>query len=250
MKTAATLLLLCACAAPAAPAMAAEPAADSERLRIVEPFIELHTGPGRGYPVFHVAARHEWIVVELRHTDWYRVRTENGRVGWVPRAALEATVTEAGGSKSFRDVLVDDYLKRRVELGAAWGRFKTEPLLKVWGAYRWADAISLEASLGQVQGSFSGTDFWHLSLNLEPWSDQRLSPALGVGLGKFRNIPNSSLVDATTSNAQLAVASIGLRYYLSERFVGRVDYGLYTAFVADNRNVEYKAVSLGLSFFF
>ncbi|MFY9511134.1 MAG: hypothetical protein WAQ05_09195 [Rubrivivax sp.] len=248
MRTAATLtLLLCALAAPA---LAADPAPDSERLRVVEPYIELHTGPGRGFPVFHVAARHEWIVIELRHTDWFKVRTENGRVGWVPRAQLERTVTEAGGSKSFRDVLVDDYLKRRVEMGAAWGRFKGEPLLKVWAAYRWADAISLEASAGQVQGVFSGSDLWHVNLSIEPWSDQRLSPALGVGLGKFRNVPNRSLVDAVSTDAQLAVASVGLRYYISERFVGRVDYSLYTAFVADTRSIEYRAVSLGLSFFF
>ena len=197
MKTAACLLMsLCTLAVPGLAAAADTAAPDSERVQIAEAFIELHTGPGRGYPVFHVAARHEWIVIEMRHTDWYKVRTENGRVGWVPRTQLETTVTAAGGKKSFRDVLVDDYLRRRVEMGAGWGQFKSEPMLKVWTAYRWADAISLEGTLGQVQGVFSGTDFWHVNLNIEPWSDQRLSPALGVGLGKFRNIPNSSLVES------------------------------------------------------
>lgn len=257
MRIATALLTCCLLALPVAaraqtgaPAGAPTAADDSERVRIAEPYIELHTGPGRGYPVFHVAARHEWIVIEMRRTDWYKVRTENGRIGWVPRAQLEKTVTEAGGTKSFRDVLVDDYLKRRVELGAAWGQFKGEPMLKVWTAYRWADALSLEATFGQVQGVFSGTDYWHVNLNIEPWSDQRLSPALGVGLGRFKNIPNSSLVDAAGTDAQLAVASAGLRYYLSERFVGRIDYSLYTAFVADTRSTEYRAVTLGLSFFF
>ena len=249
MMFAARALLIGALAGPGA-AFAAEPPVASERLQVADPFIELHTGAGRGYPVFYVAARHEWITIELRHTDWFRVRTEGGRVGWVQRAQLETTLTETGGRKTFRDVLVDDYLRRRVELGAAWGQFDGEPLLKVWTAYRWADALALEATFGQVQGRFSGTDFWHVALHIEPWSDQRLSPTLGVGLGKFRNIPNSSLVNAVTSNSQLAVASVGLRYHLGERFVGRIDYGLYTAFVADTHSTEYRAVTVGLSFFF
>ena len=69
-------------------------------------------------------------------------------------------------------------------------------------------------------------------------------------MGKFKNIPNSSLVNATTTNSNMGVASIGARFYLTDRFVLRVDYSLYTAFVSDLQSVEYKAVTAGLSFFF
>ena len=105
-------------------------------------------------------------------------------------------------------------------------------------------------SLGQVQGLFSGSDFWALSLTSEPWSDRRFSPFLSVGLGKFRNIPNTSLVSAATSDAKLAHATLGLRWHLGERFVARVDASLYTAFVADNRSAEYRAFTAGIAFFF
>ena len=37
-----------------------------ERLRIADPYLEIRTGPGRGYPIFHVAARDEWVEVLLR----------------------------------------------------------------------------------------------------------------------------------------------------------------------------------------
>lgn len=245
------LLLALATLLCAAPARAADPApADAERLQVATPFIELHSGPGRGYPVLQVAAQGEWVVVELRHTDWFRVRTAQGRVGWVPRAQIESTLTEAGGRKTLRDVLVDDYLQRRVELGAAWGRFQGEPLLKAWTAVRWSEVLVLEGTVGQVQGVFSGTEFWHVNLGLEPWGDRRLSPVLGVGLGRLRNLPNGSLVDARPTSAQLAVASVGLRWHVAERFVARLDYGLHTAFVADTKSTEYRAFSLGLSFFF
>jgi hypothetical protein len=237
-------------AAASAPATSAPAPVADERLQVTDPYLELRTGPGRGFPVFFVAGRDEWISIELRHTDWYKVRTEGGKIGWVNRQQLESTLTAAGGRKSFRDILLDDYLTRRVQLGVAWGHFKSEPMLKLWSSYRLSETLSVEATLGQVQGLFSGTDFWHVDLLSEPWSDQRLSPFFGVGFGKFKNFPNQSLVGAQTTDAKLANGIVGVRYHLTDRFVLRADYALYTAFVADTHSAEYRAFTLGLSFFF
>jgi Bacterial SH3 domain len=234
----------------ALPAHAADEAPAAERLKVTDPFLELRTGPGRGYPVFHVAARDAFVQIELRHTDWYKVRTDDGKIGWVHRTQLETTLTDAGVRKGFRDVLLDDYLARRLEMGGGFGRFKGEPMLKLWTGYRLSDTLGLEGTVGQVQGLFSGTNFWHLNLHNEPWSDRRLSPFFGLGFGQFRNIPNASLVGAITTNARLANAMIGARYHVSDRFVVRLDYAIYTAFVADTRSLEYRAVGAGLSFFF
>jgi uncharacterized protein YgiM (DUF1202 family) len=226
------------------------PSAHAELLQVTDPFVEIRTGPGRGYPVFHVAAREERIEVLLRYTDWYRVRAENGREGWVHRLQLESTLTTAGSRKTFRDVLFDDYLQRRLEFGAAWGRFKSEPMLKLWTGYRLAEVFAVEAAVGQVQGVYSGTEFWRIGLNAEPFADQRISPFFGIGVGRFRNVPNASLVGVVTTDANLADASVGLRYYLTRRFVARLDYTLYTSFVSDRRTSQFNAVTAGLSFFF
>ena len=249
-----------ASAAIAAPAVSPAPAAQreapkprsrkSELVQISDPYIELRTGPGRGYPIFFVAPRNDWVEIELRHTDWFRVRTEDDKVGWVSRQQLESTLTAAGGTKSFRDVLLDDYLSRKVQLGAAWGHFKSEPMLKLWTSYRLSDTLSLEGTIGQVQGVFSGTNFWHVDVMIEPWSDRRISPFFAIGVGKFKNFPNLSLIGATTTDAKLAAARVGVRYYLTERFLMSADYSLYTAFVSDQRSTEYRAWTAGLSFFF
>lgn len=230
------------------PVHAAE--APLERVQITDPYIEMRTGPGRGYPIFFVVQREDWIEIESRHTDWFKVRSSGGKVGWVIRSQLETTLTDAGSKKTFRDVMLDDYLHRKFEMGAAWGHFKTEPMLKSWAAYRVSDTLSLEATLGQVQGIFSGTDFWHVNLNAEPWSHRRLSPFFGIGMGKFKNVPNASLVGIATTNVNLSNAVVGLRYYVTERFVARTDYSIYTAYLGDTRAGEYRAITIGLSFFF
>jgi hypothetical protein len=238
-----------AASAPARAAASTSPSGD-ERLQIADPYIELRTGPGRGFPVFFVAQRDDWIEIELRHTDWHHVRTDSGKVGWVSRQQLETTLTAGGLRKSFRDVMLDDFLSRRVQLGTAWGHFKGEPLLKLYTSYRLSETLSAEATLGQVQGVFSGTNLWHLNIMAEPWSDRRFSPFVGIGVGKFTNYPNLSLVAATTTSAKLANAVIGVRYYLTERFVLRADYSIYTVFVNDAQTNEYRAWTAGVSFFF
>ena len=239
-----------ASATAATPTKTASASSKTERLQVTDPYIELRTGPGRGFPVFFVTKRGDYIEIELRHTDWYRVKTDDGKVGWVTRQQLESTITAAGGRKSFRDVLLDDYLSRKVQLGGAWGHFHSEPMLKLWTSYRFSETLSLEGTIAQVQGVFSGSDFWHLNLVAEPWSDRRISPFFGVGVGKFKNFPNLSLIGATTTDAKLANAQIGVRYHLTDRFVMQVDYSLYTAFISDQKSTEYRALTAGVSFFF
>ncbi len=240
-----------ATAAPATPVtQTASASSKTERLQVTDPYIELRTGPGRGFPIFFVTKRGDFIEIELRHTDWYRVKTDDGKVGWVTRQQLESTLTAAGGKKSFRDVLLDDFLSRKVQLGAAWGHFHSEPMLKLWTSYRFSETLSLEGTIGQVQGVFSGSDFWHLNIVAEPFSDRRVSPFFAVGVGKFKNFPNLSLIGATTTDAKLANAQVGVRYHLTDRFVMQVDYSLYTAFISDQRSTEYRALTAGVSFFF
>ncbi len=131
----------------------------AERLQVADPFLELHTGPGRGYPVFFVVERGSWVGVQSRHTDWYKVLTEDGKVGWVERAQLDSTLTAAGSRKSFRDIVIEDYLHRRAELGAAWGHFSGSPMLKVWTAYQLTDSIAVELTRRPGAGAVFGHQF-------------------------------------------------------------------------------------------
>jgi hypothetical protein len=121
----------CLCALLALVAHAAWADEPNERVRVADPYLELHTGPGRGYPIFDIAARGESVEILRRHTDWFKVRTERRKEGWVSRDQMEATLTEAGEKKTFRDVLFEDYLARRMEFGFSFGELRHDPLLSL-----------------------------------------------------------------------------------------------------------------------
>jgi len=219
-------------------------------VRITEPYIELHTGPGRGFPVFFVAARDEWIAIVQRRTDWYQVRTVGGKLGWVQREQLASTVMEDGQLMSFRDPMLDDYLRRKFDIGAGYGSAKSTSMMRFWAGYRLSDTLSVELNTAKVQGKTSNTNLWHINVLSEPWSDQRLSPFIGVGLGKYHYVPDQSLVNAKLIDSNLAAVTLGARYHLQGRVVLRVDYSLYTAFVSDSRTRGYQALTAGISLFY
>ncbi|MGH8259162.1 MAG: SH3 domain-containing protein, partial [Steroidobacteraceae bacterium] len=78
-------------------------ASAKERLQVFvnAPYLELHTGPGRGYPVFYVVERNGSVDVLKRFTDWYKVRTERGIEGWVAQRDMLKTVLADGTPFTF-----------------------------------------------------------------------------------------------------------------------------------------------------
>jgi hypothetical protein len=244
------LALACVLLVASGPALAQAAPSGAERLQVTDPYLELHTGPGRGYPVFFVVGRDAWVEVELRSTEWYRVRSDEGKVGWVHRDQLGRTLTAAGTRRPFREVLFEDYLHRRVELGTAWGSMRADPMMKAWIGARLGETFSLEASAGQVQGAYSSTNLWQIHVLADPWNNLRIAPYFGIGLGKFINLPHASLVGAVPTNSRMTDATAGIRWHVSQRLSARVDYTAYAVDVSDGRIEEYRAWTAGLSFFF
>ena len=63
---------------------------EPHKILIADPFIELHTGPGRGYPVFYVIERGREVTIVKRRTDWFQLRTDRGLEGWADLSFLVA----------------------------------------------------------------------------------------------------------------------------------------------------------------
>jgi hypothetical protein len=228
----------------------AVPAFADERVLVADPYLELHTGPGRAYPIFDIAERGERVEILKRHTDWFKVRTAREKEGWVSRAQMEATLTEAGEKKTFRDVLLDDYLSRRMEFGFSFGSFNHDPLLSAYTGYRLHENIDIELTIAQSAGDFSTTSLYYISLVSQPFPDSRWSPFLSLGAGRFTNTPKATLVSATETRGGLANAGIGLRYYVTRQFFLRVEAKKHVALIDYNRTDDFTELSAGAAFFF
>lgn len=221
-----------------------------QSVQVADPYIELHTGPGRGFPIFHVVDRHEWVEIIKRKTDWFKVRTNKNVEGWVERSQMERTLTAAGAQKSFADVLLDDYLKRRLEFGISGGDFEGDPIVLARLGYKFTDNLLLEFAYGEIAGDFSSSDLYTINLVSTPFPDWIVTPNFTIGYGRFKNKPRATLIDDEDSDSDLGNVGIGARYYITERFFIRADYKRYVVLSSDDSNSEFDEITGGLSFFF
>jgi hypothetical protein len=163
---------------------------------------------------------------------------------------MERTLTDAGVQLTFRDVLVEDYLRRRLEVGFAFGRFEGDPLLTARLGYRLHENFTAELSLSQVPGQFSSTTLMYASLVSQPYPDSDWSPFFSLGVGHFSNKPKATLVSAIETSSHMANAGLGVRYYLTRRFVLRAQVMQHVALIDRNRNQTFNEWSFGISAFF
>src|SRR5688500_6944203 len=96
---------------------------EGHKILIAYPFIELHTGPGRGYPVFHVVERGREVQLVKRRTDWFQLRTDQGIEGWAPRAQMIATLEPTGEPLDLQEPARENYMSRRWQGGVMGGDF-------------------------------------------------------------------------------------------------------------------------------
>lgn len=216
---------------------------------VVAPFVEMHSGPGRGYPVFHTVERGGSLALIKRRTDWVKVRAPDGTEGWVRESDVIRNTAD-GRSYTGRDAVMEDYLSRRVEAGFATGDFDGDRSFTVRAGYRLNEFFLAEAGLTEVSGSFSSTRLYHADLLVQPFSRWRVSPFFSLGTGRFRNDPKKVLVDDQKVDAWAANAALGVRGYVSRRMLLRGEYRRYVVMTDEDGNDEFGAWSLGFSVFF
>jgi hypothetical protein len=225
-------------------------AADEYQVVVTDPYLELHTGPGRGYPVFYVIDRGLTVTVLKRRTDWFKVRSDRGKEGWVSRSEILATLGLKGDPLDLREPSRGDFESRRWEAGVLAGDFGGASVLSLYGAYAFSDSLALELTASHVLGNFSTGVLGTVSLVHTFVPEWRVSPYFTLGTGVIMTSPRTTLVQGPDRTDQIAHVGIGLRGYLTRRFMARIEYRSNVVFTSRDDNEEVDEWKAGFAFFF
>ncbi len=220
------------------------------KVAVADPYLEMHTGPGRGYPIFHVVDRGDQVEIVMQRTDWYQVRTDRGIVGWVDQAQMELTLNPDGSEVEFRAATLDDFTNAKWETGILAGDFGGANIVSLYGGYSINPHVSVELWGSQILGNFSNG--WMGSVNVvhETWPDWRFSPFFTLGAGVIHTSPKSTIIQGDDRTDEIGHVGVGLRVYAARRFLVRAEYKSYVVFTSRDENEEVEEWKVGFAFFF
>lgn len=224
------------------------------RLEVIDPYAEIRTGPGRGYPVFYAVEQGETIEVLTRRPGWYEVRTQSSQTGWTSTSELSRTMQATGAPADLPSVSYGDYLKRSWRAGFRGGQFIQGELdgadtFSLTGGYKLFSWLELEAELGKIYGNEIRGDYYAFNALVEPLSQWRISPFLSLGAGSMDLDSQPKLVPLEIDSSDFETYSAGANYYVGRNFVVQAAYRWY-AVDTDLGTERLEAWNVGFSAFF
>jgi hypothetical protein len=226
---------------------------EPQQVQIIDPYIELHSGPGSGYPILQVVDRGEIVTVIRRQTDWFKIQTDKGLLGWTPREQMQLTLAPDGSTVDILDPTQADFERRRWELGATGGQLGDASVLSLYGGYALSKNLSAEATFSNTLGNLSSSRSFKGSLLAQPFPEWRFSPFFALGTGVIETRPRSTLVEPKDTSNQFSTIGFGLRTYITRRFIFRAEVNEHTIYSASNErdsNERFTEWKLGIGVFF
>ena len=215
-----------------------------------DPFLDLHAGPGRGYPVTQTVDRGATVDLLRQRTDWIKVRTARGLEGWVHRSQLTGTLTSQGDEVRLAGPSPEARTEHRWEIGLGTGDFGGQSVVSVTGSYSLTESLVARADVAQLLGNASNGWLGTAGLAHVFMPGWRVSPFVGIGAGVVRIEPKATLVQPEDRTDSAAYAGIGLRGYLTNRFLLQAEYREFVIFTSRDDNEEIDEWTAGFTYYF
>ncbi len=245
------VILAALAALPLLAAPAARAATQYLQLFVTEPYLELHTGPGRGYPVFQVVERGESVDVLKRNTDWFKVRTEHGIEGWASYRDIIKTQLADGTPFTFNFGDRAGFTSHRWEGGVfLYGDYGGASEVSGYGSFSLNPNLAIELSAGEFLGKAANGTHIELGLTHVFMPEWRISPFAMLGTGWVQTQPKATLLVPQDHSDQTAYVGGGLRVYLWRRFFLRAEYKEHLILTKRNQNQQVDEWKAGLAFFY
>jgi len=228
---------------------AADQDSDGVVLYVVDPFVEMHTAPGRGYPVFHVIEKGEPVEILKRKTNWYKVRTPAGEEGWTKAAQLGRTLAPTGIPADLPEVGHGEYLESSWRVGFTAGQFEDSTSFSLTLGYRPLSWAGVEVEAGKIYNQSVTSDYYSANVIIEPFQQWDITPYALAGVSRFSFDARQKILLSDIGDADAVNFGGGASYYIGRNFLVRAEYRVYS--VSSNSDTtglsEWK---IGLNTFF
>jgi uncharacterized protein YgiM (DUF1202 family) len=215
---------------------------------VKDAYIDLHTGPGRGFPVTISVERGVTIELLRQRTDWIEVRTARGQRGWVHRSQLENTLAAGASEVHLAGPSQDARAEHRWEAGIAVGEFDGANVVSVNGAYALTHTLLVRADVSQLLGDTSNGWLATAGVAWVFMPQWPVSPMIGIGAGVLSVTPKAP--DTKDSTDTTAYGSLGLRSYLTDRVLMQAEYRRFVVFTSGGDQEEKDEWIAGVTYFF
>jgi hypothetical protein len=224
------------------------------RLTVIDPYAEVRTGPGRGYPVFYAIEQGETIEVITRRPGWFEVRASSGQTGWTSTAELSRTMQASGEPADLPTVSYGDYLSRSWRAGLKTGQFiKGEldgaDMFSATAGYRLLSWLGAEIELGKFFRNDARGRFYGFNLAAEPFTRWRVSPFVTYGIGDLNVDEQPIVLPLNIDKSSYDTYSAGVNYYIGRNFLVKGVYRWYTV-DTDINTERVEAWNIGFNAFF
>jgi hypothetical protein len=218
-------------------------------LEVVEPYIEMHTGPGRGYPVFNVVEQGQNIEILKRKPGWYKIRSKDEKTGWTKASQLAHTLQPTGLPVDLPEVGHGDYLTSHWGVGFKAGQLEGANTFSASAGYRPFSWVGVEVEGGKIYDDSVTSDYYGANILVEPLPNMTLTPFASAGIGKFSFDSRQKVLVEDAGSPTYNSFGGGASLYIGRNFVVRGEYRWYSI-STDDGSRGLNAWTIGLNAFF
>jgi len=212
-------------------------------------FMNVHSGPGRGFPIFNIAEKGEKVEILRAHTDWFQIRTQRGISGWAYKNDLLPALNRNDSDFGYAEASQQDYESRKLEFGLASGEMAGNSLFSARAAYRLNNYFSPEFAFSNVAGDFSTSTMYVVQFLYHPFRFGAFEPHFILGAGQIATEPRAGLIGTRDSRSSITTYGLGLNYYWTDRFILRADWQSNNIYASAEQTEMEQQWTIGLSYF-
>jgi len=205
---------------------------------IAGPYVDLHTGPGRGYTITYSVEQGQTVTIEGQRTGWIKVTTQRDISGWAKSTDLLPLTTG------------NPPVDANWTIGFGLGDFNGARATSLVAGYRLSEHFLMEMIVTDALGEFSDSRVARIQLNHQSLPGKRWSPFFGLGAGIVTNSTDATLVKIQDRTNNLLTVSLGGRYRIDQRYTISLEYSNHTILTSNNNNEEISEWTFGINAFF